>query len=245
MVAHFDLQDQTLCEHTLVQDRDRGLDDSAFVVHVRCRQLDLVIDDVCERGDHQVDIAIDAQTGVPPGVLMGPRLDADDILYAVAQMRVEAYPEDAVPVSPLPRELVVHIDHRVAVHALELESHPLLAPVVRHVKPLHVLHLAAGKEGGSRASDRFGRAREADHRVVWERDGFPLSAAEEVNEPAYLAAHFPVRSEQCLRHEWSNRTMRLGRLIGNRAWAGPNLLVARAANAPFAQTIAPPTCGAE
>ena len=70
----------------------------------------------------QVHVAVDAGAGVPAAVEMCAALDADLVVGAELEVRVDLHEESRVPVGALAGEVAVDVDYGVAVDAVELEQ---------------------------------------------------------------------------------------------------------------------------
>ncbi len=86
------------------------------------------------------------RTGVPPGVLVRGGVHLDDVLLAEAEVLADRHGEVGVAVRAVARERAVHPHRCTAVHALELEQHPLAAQSLVGDERLLVLPDAAGEE---------------------------------------------------------------------------------------------------
>ena len=135
----------------LVLDRRRDRDDRALGIDVGRRDPHAVERDVHQLGDDQSS----CRGRSPPRCTSGESWCARACTwmvfgFAVAQVRVGLDVEVRVAVRALRRELAVDGDHRVAVHALELERDALVAVLLRHVERLRVLEQPAREVAGAR-----------------------------------------------------------------------------------------------
>ena len=175
------------------------LDDRDLVVELGRRHEQTVERQVHQFTGHQLHVSVDPCTGVPASVLLRDHLDPDLVVVAVTDEMVDRQREAGVAVRVVSGEAAVHPHRRVAVHAFELDEHPLAARVGRNREVLLVLPRAVREVRVSRTLRRA--AGRTDHRVVRQPHRRPrrhLPAA--LEERADLGAEAPAVVERRALH---------------------------------------------
>ena len=176
--------------------------DHGTVVDGGCRDLHRVEREVHGSADHEVHGPVDAGTRVPPGVVVGRRVDRDHVLLAVAEVLADRHREVGVAVRPVAGERAVDPDRGAPVHALELEQDS----ASRGARPRRRTSSRTPRPRRGRTRCPSGRQGRAVHRA-WRRAATSppprasLAAAEQLEEVAHLRADAPVVVERGTDHE--------------------------------------------
>ena len=153
-----------LRHRTVVLEHRCHLDDGDLVVELACGHPQAVEREVQEIAHHQLHVPVDPGARVPASIVLRGHLDPDLVVIAVTNEMIDRQRETGIAVRVMPGEAPVHPHGRVAVHALELDEHPLPAIVSGDEEGLLVLPRTTGEVRVSRTL-RWA-TRRIDHRVV-------------------------------------------------------------------------------
>ena len=132
----------------LVSHVDRDHDDGTGVVDLGRAYLEPIRGEVDTPRPEEPHVPVEAGARVPAGVVSCFHLDAEHVLRVVSQQVVDRHEEVRVAVRAVRGDGAVHGDHRVAVHALELQHDGVgvgAGVVARDIQGAPVLPAPAGE----------------------------------------------------------------------------------------------------